>query len=272
MNIDVLLLIACIPIILMCAYIYNEDKDKEPFKILRKLFLYGILSIIPIVILELLTARIAVYDSRNIISLFINTFVTVGIIEEGTKWVVVNKASYNDIEFNHAYDAIIYCVFVSLGFALVENIFYLIDEDITVGVLRGITTIPAHTFNAIVMGYFLGKSKQEDFNRNEDSAKKYMFLSLLAPIICHTIYDFLIFRQTTSASILFIVFVVIMYVMSIMLVRKVSIIKKNFDGSKYDSKEKREFNSDSDLFIDALIKVLIVTLVLIAISAIIIFI
>ena len=267
MNIQFLLFIASIPIILMCVFIYKKDNDKEPTKILRKLFIFGVLSIVPIIILELVTDKIIVLDNNNPIMLFINVFVTVGLIEEGIKWVIVNKTVFNDIEFNHAYDAIIYAVFVSLGFALIENILYVISSDIKVALLRGITTIPAHTFNAIIMGYFLGKAKQEDYNNNDKLSKKYMFLSLLVPILCHSLYDFLIFMQTTNASVLFIVLVVIMYVISYKIVRDISILSKNFDGTKYNSKERTKHISDSNIFTGALIKILVITLILIGVAA-----
>ena len=266
MNIYFLIFIACIPIILMCTYIYKKDNDKEPAKTLRKIFIYGIISIIPIVILELLASKVII-DKRNIASLFINVFVTVGLIEEGIKWGIVNKSIYNDEEFNHPYDAIIYSVFVSLGFALVENFIYVIGEGFRVGVLRAITTIPAHTFTAIIMGYFLGKSKQEDVNKNDQSAKKYMFLSLIIPILCHTLYDFFVFRETGMATILFLLMVVAIYIIIIKIVGKVSKIPNNFDGSKYDSKERIKYESNSSLFTDSLVKVLVITLVLIAIYA-----
>ena len=269
MNIYLLIFIACIPIILMCTYIYKKDKDKEPTKTLRKIFIYGVISIVPIVVLEILANKIII-DKNSIVSLFINIFVTIGLIEEGIKWTIVNKSVYDDIEFNHAYDAIIYSVFVSLGFALVENFIYVISNGVSIGILRALTTIPAHTFTAVIMGYFLGKAKQEDINKNEVLAKKYMFLSLIGPILCHTVYDFLIFRETSIATILFIIMVVVIYIISIKIISKISSIDNNFDGSKYDSKERVKYESNSILFIDSLMKVLIITLVLIAIYALII--
>lgn len=262
-----LVIISCIPVIIMCAYIYNKDKDKEPARILRKLFLCGIFSIVPIVILELIADKVMIVDNNNLVSLFINVFIGVGLIEEGAKWVIVNKAVYFDKEFNHAYDAIIYCVFTSLGFALIENLLYVFDSGSLIGIFRGITTIPLHTFTGVVMGYFLGKAKQADINNNEKEAKKYMFYSLIVPIICHTFYDFLIFAQRFAAVVLFFIFVLATYIISIILVRKISFVKKNFDGSSLKSKMKKTFSSESDLFEDTLFKTLVVSLSLIIVSS-----
>ncbi len=267
MTVELILLIASLPIILMCAYVYNKDADKEPVSILKKLFLYGVISIVPIVLLELLTDNIAILDKSNSVSLFINTFVTIGFIEEGAKWIIVNKAAYNDIEFNHAYDAIIYCVFASLGFALIENILYVFKQGLVIGIFRAVTTIPAHTFNGVLMGYFMGLAKNEDVNNKGKNSKKYMFLSLLIPIVAHTIYDYLIFLENDIATTLFIVFVVAMYIISFRIIKSISDIRRNFDGSSYDSTFRVKTERNEDLFKTTLINVFIVTLGLIAVSS-----
>ena len=266
MGLYLLLFIASLPIILMCMYIYKKDYDKEPSYLLKKLFIYGALSIVPIIILELLTSKISVLDTKNFLSLFINVFICVGLIEEGAKWVIVNKSVYNDIEFNHAYDAIVYCVFASLGFALIENILYVYQEGITIGLLRAITTIPAHTFNGVLMGYFLGLSKSDDINKKYNDSKHNMFLSLFIPVLTHTIYDYLIFLEDLRAVILFFIFVIIMYIIIFKIVKNISLIKNNFDGSSVESKDKVFYEHNSKLFTYALSSMFIVAMCLIELS------
>lgn len=271
MNKVLLFIVACLPIVLMCLYIYNKDLDKEPTRILRKLFIYGIISVYPIILLEIMSSYI-VFDTGNIISLFITIFVSVGLIEEGAKWVIVNKSVYNDAEFNHMYDAIIYCVFISLGFALVENILYVFRSEVTtangllIGIFRALTTIPCHTFNGTVMGYYLGLSKHYDINKNVEEAKKYMFLSLIVPILLHTFYDTLIFMGNILTVIYFGMYVIFMIITSIRIIGRVSSIDKNFDGSKYNTKNKKEYISSPDLFTSSLSKVLVITLFLIGMT------
>ena len=266
MNIHILIFIAALPVILMCIYVYKKDYDKEPPSILRKLFICGILSIVPIIMLELLCDKITILDKRNFLSLFINVFVGISLIEEGTKWVIVNKAVYNDIEFNHAYDAIVYSVFASLGFALVENIIYVLNDGILIGLLRAITTIPLHTFNGVLMGYFIGLSKSDDIGKDVVSSKQNMFFSLLLPVLTHTIYDYLIFLEDIRAVILYVVFVVGMYIISFKIIKNISLIKKNFDGSKYNSKKRVKYVGNTALFSYALGKMFVITLSLIAVS------
>ena len=152
--------------------------------------------------------------------IFIATFVGVGLIEEGAKWVVTNKCIYNDKEFNHAYDAIVYAVFASLGFALVENILYVLSLGAGTGVLRALITVPSHACDGIFMGYYIGKSKQ----------------CLLIPVIAHTLFDFFILSQRNLLIVIFFIYTIVMYIICFILVKKVSKTESNFDGSNLENK------------------------------------
>ena len=260
--------IACLPVILLCMFIYKKDNDKEPKKLLRKLFLFGIGTIIPILILELIVDGIISTDNNsNLVLLFIATFVGVGLIEEGAKWVVTNKCIYNDPEFNHAYDAIVYAVFASLGFALIENILYVVQLGFGIGLLRAIITVPSHACDGVFMGYFIGKARQESFNNNQTEANKNMLYSLLFPIIAHTLFDYFIFSQRGILLVVFILYTIAMFVVSFILVNKVSKINYNFDGSTLENKM-QVLNSDSSKksFNYALTRMLIVSGIMLVFS------
>ena len=46
------------------------------------------------------------------------------IIEEVSKYIMLKKISWKSNDFRYIYDGIVYAVFVSLGFATIENIIY----------------------------------------------------------------------------------------------------------------------------------------------------
>ena len=48
----ILVLIAVIPIIFILKYIYGKDKNSEPRELLKKIFWFGVLTVIPVFILE----------------------------------------------------------------------------------------------------------------------------------------------------------------------------------------------------------------------------
>ena len=266
-NIQVLIFVSVMPVILMGMYINSRDLDKEPRSLLRKIFVFGILSIIPILVLETATGFFISTDKfSNYISLFINAFVSIGLIEEGAKWVIVNKSIYYDKEFNHPYDAIIYCVFASLGFAVIENIIYVFASGALLGVLRAVTAIPAHTCNGVIMGYFLGKAKKEEYNLNSNKTKKYMFYSLIVPIITHTVYDFVILMQNDYTLVSFIIFTCLLIIVSFIIVEKVSQEILNFDGTLYNSELSKLIEPNSYAFNYALVSVFVISVCLIITS------
>ena len=51
---NILILIAALPVVLICMYVYKKDVEKEPKSLLGKLMLWGVFSIIPVVIVELI--------------------------------------------------------------------------------------------------------------------------------------------------------------------------------------------------------------------------
>ena len=229
---DILAIVAILPVFLLCYYIYKKDKDKEPAKLLRKVFIFGVLSAIPIIIIELIVnGIIPLEDNFNLLGLFIAVLVGVGLVEELFKWLVVYTKVYNHKEFNHAYDAIVYSVFASLGFALLENLLFVFQNGFLTGVLRALLTVPSHACNAIIMGYFLGRAKKEEYNGNQTKSNKYMLYSLILPILAHTVYDFLLFAERDLLYVLFAIFIFAIYIVCFKIVKKVAAINYNFDST-----------------------------------------
>ncbi len=227
-----LIALAIVPVILLCKYIYNKDVDKEPKKLLKRVFVWGMLAVIPILLLELgIDKVISTNDNSSLLQLFAATFIGVALIEEGFKWLVVYYAVYKHREFNHAYDGIVYSVYASLGFAVVENFFYVINGGFGVGLLRAFVTVPAHACDAVLMGYFLGRSKQAEFNNNQVALNRNMALSLLIPITAHALYDYFIFTQKPLFTIIFFMFTIWLFIICLKLIKKVSLIRSNFDGT-----------------------------------------
>ena len=52
-----------------------------------------------------------------------------------------------------------YCIFVSLGFAALENILYVVNFGTGVSIGRAIFAIPGHTTFGVFMGYYLSRAK-----------------------------------------------------------------------------------------------------------------
>jgi len=228
-----LLLIAALPVLLIGMFIYSKDRNKEPRSLLFRLLMGGVGSVFLVFIAnDILEMVIPGFDemleSKNMLTIFVGAVFGVGLIEESAKWIFAYKLSYNNKEFDELYDMIIYCVFVSLGFALFENILYVAQGGMIVGITRAFLAVPGHACDGVFMGHFLGLAKYHELLGQEHLKKKYMALSIIVPTIMHGIYDFLLLSGNTSFILLFFVLVVIMYIFSIQKINAVAALNTNF--------------------------------------------
>ena len=185
-----LLLAASTPVIIVVIYIYIKDKhEKESKRLLLKTFLLGaILSIVITTILYLFfDLFLPLTDKHSLWQQFIKAFFVVALIEEFSKYIMVRYYAQPKKDFNEPFDGIIYAVMVSMGFAFVENIFYVLEGGIEVALLRAFTAIPAHATFAIIMGFYMGKAK---FSNNK---AKLNLIGLSLAVLFHGTYDFFLF-------------------------------------------------------------------------------
>jgi len=178
------------PVIVVIFYIYIKDKfEKEPKKLLLYNFLFG--AIVSVFISSILYLFYDVYlpksDDSSVLQQFIKAFFVVALIEEFSKYVIVRFYAQPKSDFNEPFDGIIYAVMVSMGFAVVENLFYVFEGGLQVALLRAFTAIPAHATFGILMGYFMGKAK---FTNQK---AKWNLIGLATAILFHGSYDFFLF-------------------------------------------------------------------------------
>jgi len=233
-----LLLIAILPVYLICLFVYKHDNDKESRKLLSKLFIFGIISCFPAVILELLAESFfGSEDSMNYVTLFFSVFIGIAFIEEICKWFFVYKIAYNSNEFDHIYDAIVYCVFLGLGFAFFENIFYILDGGLNIAFFRAVSAIPGHACFGVIMGNYLGLAKLSHFNNNYKLEKRNLILSILIPTLLHGFYDFCLMTENFFFLLIFFGIMIFIYVYGIKTVKKVAKVSSKF----FDNTELRIF-------------------------------
>ena len=228
-----ILIISLSPVAYFAYKIYEKDFDKEPTKILVRLFICGIGStFLTLIITNVVNTIFPFFSSDfselNIITLIPYVFLGVAAIEEFCKWIFVYKLEYNDKEFNHLYDGIVYAAFVALGFACFENVLYVFEYGISTGVIRAITAIPGHLCDGIMMGYYLSMAKLSMCNNNKKLARKNLAFSLLIPILAHGIYDYTVMAsQIEGYEIFFYIFVAFIVLFFIYCSNKVQLLADN---------------------------------------------
>ena len=230
---DYLLIAAIIPVIALGYYIYKKDFNKEPIGVLMKLFVLGFFAAIPVLIVELLASKfISTDDVGNFFILFINTFLSIALVEEFFKWLVSYYLGYKSQDFDEIYDIIVYSVFASLGFACIENILYVYSMGLGTAIMRALLSIPGHTCFGVIMGYYLARMKIYSIQKNDAMKNKNFVLSLIVPSLAHTLYDSFLFESTggNMHGLLFLsfffVFYLIMVVVCFRTVNKISSVQQ----------------------------------------------
>ena len=185
-----LLFVALAPVFLIIIYIYIKDKyEKESKRILA--YTFGLGAVISIVITTLLYLFFDLFlpmlDNFSLWQQFVKAFFVVALIEEFSKYVIVRYYNQPKNYFNEPFDGIVYAVMVSMGFAAIENLFYVLEGGLEVALLRAITAIPAHATFGVLMGYFMGKAK---FSNQK---MKWNLIGLSSAILFHGLYDFFLF-------------------------------------------------------------------------------
>ena len=122
-----LLAAAIAPSAALLYYFYTRDKyEKEPRQLLFKAFLLGGSLVIPVLFIE---TTLNVFDAANksLIAAGYTAFIVAGLVEESAKFLLFFMYIWKQREFNEMYDGIVYSVFISLGFATVENLAYVLS-------------------------------------------------------------------------------------------------------------------------------------------------
>lgn len=179
---------ALLPAILLWLYIWKQDPQSEPTSWLVKAVLCGIGICIPVAILEMgIEAVLFGVEGQpaNLLETTANAFVVAALPEESFKllalWLVLRKNPY----FDEHYDGIVYAVCVGLGFAAIENIFYVFSEGdwMSVAITRALLAVPGHYAFAVLMGYYYSV-----YHFVARSPKIAVYI-LLVPVMAHGVYD-----------------------------------------------------------------------------------
>lgn len=185
-----LLALAIAPGIAICIFIYFKDKyNKEPLGLLLLSFFMGMLAIIPAIVIQLIfTGRVEHWMGEGIFYTAVFSYLIVALSEEGSKFLAVRILPYRRKSFDDPFDGIVYAVMVSMGFATLENIGYVLQHGFGTGILRMFLSVPAHATFGVLMGYHMGLAKFDTVNRS-----RHIILAIFWPVLFHGTFDFFLF-------------------------------------------------------------------------------
>ncbi len=190
-------------------YHYSK-KYTTPRKLLLKAFVLGILAavfaailekailsgILPGELLAILEHEKTFADAEEIILVFGIVFFLIAVPEELLKFLFLRVTIFVSKDFNQIIDGVKFGIVLALGFALVENFYFLSKQVVAAPLdIRGLLVlflfrlfIPtlAHSLYGGILGYYFGLARfYKIFRRN------FLWQGMLIVIVLHTFFNFL---------------------------------------------------------------------------------
>lgn len=152
-----------LPAIAAMAYAdWVDRKRPEPRSTLRKITLAGALSLLPCAAFEWALDKLFTGDGYQ--GAVIRSFVVIALVEEMAKMLCLRFVVWGRPEFDERLDGPLYATRAAMGFALLENVNYLLAAQGTLAfvvtyVVRALLTVPMHAITAGLMGYFAARRR-----------------------------------------------------------------------------------------------------------------
>lgn len=184
--------IAILPVVLILLWFYlsvDQNKKEKPLWLAISLLLGVGIAFLAYFLEGSIDAWIYESIGDSMRPLFVS-FIQVSFVEEAVKWLPLFFIVRRFTEWDEYSDAVIHAVWIGMGFALVENLFYGLDGGVWVSVIRAFTAVPAHAVFAVLMGFFMAR-----FHFEKRSRQTFLIVSFLLPFLFHGLYDFLIIQN-----------------------------------------------------------------------------
>ena len=221
----ILIAAAVIPAIVLLVKVEKADRlEKESRGLLLSLVVFGVIATaiaslgerIGIAVLE------SMFPEEGALFNGLLYFGVVAFSEEGAKYVLLKRKTWNNPEFNCQFDGVVYSVFVSLGFALWENIGYVAMYGLSTALVRAVTAVPGHACFGVFMGAWYGMAKRRESAGDPAGAASLRRRALLVPALLHGFYDFTATYENVEMGLIFLVFVIAMFIAANRLVKRMA--------------------------------------------------
>lgn len=173
-----------------------DAKRPEPARLRRLVVLAGMLSVIPALIVEISLSStfgervgpVLTYQGASF-----HAFVVAAMVEEACKILVIYWVVWRRPEFDERMDGIVYASRAGLGFALVENVLYLLQQQTMGGfietwIMRAALAVPGHAMWSGMIGAMAAR-------RRFDGKGLGLVGGYLLAVAFHGAYDLCVYVQ-----------------------------------------------------------------------------
>jgi len=173
-----------------------DAKRPEPPRTRRLVTFFGMLSVIPALFAELIltgTLGEQVGPQMTYQGSSFHAFIVAACVEEACKIAVVYYVVWRRPEFDERMDGIVYASRAGLGFALVENVMYLLNSaslggELQLWIMRAVLAVPGHAMWTGMIGAMAAR-------RRFDRKGLGLVGGYLLAVAFHGAYDFVVFLQ-----------------------------------------------------------------------------
>jgi protease PrsW len=215
-------LASIIPAFIWLVFWLREDSaHPEPRFLIVISFISGILAVIIAIFGEKYISD-AVADQNTRYALW-------AALEEIIKFIAVMSIALNTAYYDEPIDAMIYIITIALGFATMENAFFIlgplshgeISQSIAIGSMRFIGASLVHTVSSAIIGFFIGYT----FYKGLLSKFIYVVLGITIAIIVHTSFNLSIINSSANSTLKTFGWVWLSVVILIMLFEEIKAVK-----------------------------------------------
>lgn len=191
---SIALLLGLAPALFWLFFWLRTDRDNpEPFGLLMICFILGGISIYAASALQHVFTLFVAGEEAQVVAW--------ATIEEVVKFGVFYFVAYRNFHNDEPIDHAIYLISVALGFAALENIFYVLQptivSDITASLLTGsmrfFGATLLHTICSAFIGIIIGSTPKE-------RRKSAIFFGIMGAAALHATFNFFILRDDTASA------------------------------------------------------------------------
>jgi protease PrsW len=201
MQQELLILPVVLPILFWAAYHYHKDRHlPEPAVNLVLCFALGLVAAgiskalyLGLEPLGLRMDAVALGEDQPL-ALLAYAVLAIGPIEEFAKFLPFVIVVLRFEHFDEPLDGIIYASFIALGYAAVENLYYLQFLTVPEAIARGFVGPVIHVLFASIWAYWITRA-----HLARRSSVRAALLGLLLSSGLHGVYDFLVLLQPVAA-------------------------------------------------------------------------
>lgn len=203
-------LLSLLPCALWLWYFSSRTRYKRlSGHVLGMTFLFGALATIPALFLNLVGKQLlSNLFGDSSLSQFLLFILVVGPVEEAMKLLAVYFYAYRRPEFDEPLDGVIYSATAALGFAAIENVVYLAQNDPMLVLLRGPLSNPGHALFSALWGMSLSQAKTKPNlfrKRFPIILQGWLYATLL-----HSLFDVLLMAAARLGILVFVLLVFLM--------------------------------------------------------------